>query len=93
MKNRQLNKHLNLIFLLFFLAVTLSINFLHADKGIAFNDDCPACHFLNSTFTTCQINFFHLPPPTIKGIVKASYSFNYKCIVFITPSSRSPPEA
>ncbi|MGD9345694.1 MAG: hypothetical protein PVH84_07515 [Candidatus Aminicenantes bacterium] len=83
---------LNVIFLFTFLAVTLFINFLHSEHSLASQEDCPACHFLNSTFTTCQINFFYLPPPSITGVLKYFYSLNYEQIVSVSPSSRSPPE-
>ncbi len=83
---------LNLIFLFIFLAVTLFINFGHTEHTLTSQEDCPACHFLNSTFTTCQINFFHLPPPSVTGVLKDFYFFNYTYIVLIAPSSRSPPE-
>gem|GEM_PF-335361 len=82
---------LNLSFLLVFLSLTLFINFFHTEHGFSANDHCPACHFLNSTFTTSHINFFHLPPPSVSGILSFYYSFNYTEIVSIIPSSRSPP--
>lgn len=91
MTNKQ-RKGLNIIFLFIFLAVTLFINFLHSEHSLTAQEDCPACHFLNSTFTTCQINFFYLPPPSITGVLKDFYFLNYSYIVSITPSSRSPPE-
>jgi hypothetical protein len=56
------------------------------------SNNCPACQFLNSTFTTSQINFFHLPLPSISGILKTFESFNYTHIFINDPSSRSPPE-
>ncbi len=91
MINKQ-SKGLNLIFLFVFLIVTLFINFAHTEHSFTSQEDCPACHFLNSTFTTCQINFFHLPPPSITGVLKDIYFFNYAYIVSTFPSSRSPPE-
>ena len=89
---KKYRKYYNIIFLFTFLAVTLSINFLHTEKTLTENDNCPACNFLNSSFTTSQINFFHLPPPFISGILKSHYAFTYKYIITIDPSSRSPPE-
>ena len=85
-------KLFNLAFLFIFLLITLSINFFHTEKTNTSSDNCPACHFLNSTFTTSQINFFHLPPPSISGILKTFESFNYAFIFTIDPSSRSPPQ-
>jgi len=85
-------KLLNLAFLFIFLLITLFINFFHTEKTSASSNNCPACHFLNSTFTTSQINFFHLPPPSISGILKTFESFNYTYIFIIDPFSRSPPE-
>jgi len=85
-------KLFNLAFLFIFLLITLFINFFHTETALTRDDDCPACHFLNSTFTTSQINFFHLPPPSISGILKTYEPFNYTFIFTIDPSSRSPPQ-
>ena len=85
-------KLFNLAFLFIFLLITLFINFFHTETTLTRDDDCPACHFLNSTFTTTQINFFQLPPPSISGILKTFESFNYTFIFTIDPSSRSPPQ-
>ena len=84
---------LNLLFLFTFLSVSLFINFFHTEDTINGIDDCPACHFLNSSFTTSQINFFYLPPPSITGLLEILYSFNYTSNAIIIPSSRSPPSA
>jgi len=85
-------KLFNLAFLFIFLLITLSINFFHTEKTTKGNDNCPACHFQNSSLNTGQINFFHLPPPSISGILKTFESFNYTYIFIIDPFSRSPPE-
>ena len=85
-------KLFNLAFLFTFLLITLFINFFHTEKTVLSKDNCPACHFLNSSLTTSQINFFRLPPPSITGILKTFESFNYAYIFTIDPSSRSPPE-
>jgi len=89
---RKYQKFLNLAFLLVFLSLTLFINFFHTEHSFSANDNCPACHFLNSTFTTSHINFFHLPPPSVSGILSFYYSFNYTETFSIIPSSRSPPK-
>lgn len=85
-------KLLNLAFLIIFLSLILSINFFHIDKTLTCNNSCPACHFLNSTFTTNQINFFHLPQLFLLEIVQSFESFHYKQILFTNPLSRSPPQ-
>lgn len=90
--SRRTQKLFNLFFLSVFLVVTLFINFFHTEKNFARDDNCPACNFQRSSLTTTQINFFHLPPPAIFTILKTFESFNYTCIFFIDPSSRSPPE-
>lgn len=58
-----------------------------------FGDDCPACHFLNSTFTTNQINFFVLPPPICTGLLESAYSYVSTPNTVIIRASRSPPSA
>jgi hypothetical protein len=90
--NSKTKKLFNLAFLFIFLVVTLFINFFHTEKIILKNDNCPACHFLNSSITTSQINFFHLPPPSILGTLKTFEPFNYTYVFIIDPSSRSPPQ-
>jgi len=91
--SRKRKKLFNLAFLFIFLTVTLFINFFHTEKTITNKiDDCPACQFLSSSFTTSQINFFYLPTPSFSGFLKLLYSFNYTYTVNIEPSSRSPPE-
>jgi hypothetical protein len=55
------------------------------------NRDCPACHFLNSTYTTSQIHFFYLPPPPVSGELETDSICNYEYIFNIEPSMRSPP--
>jgi hypothetical protein len=90
--SRRNQKLFNLLFLFVFLIITLFINFFHTEKIFTKDDNCPACNFLHSSLTTTQINFFHLPPPSIFSILKTFESFNYTYILFIDPSSRSPPK-
>lgn len=81
-----------LLFLSAFLSITLFINYFHTEDGIiSKTDDCPACHFLNSSYTTSQIHFFHLPPPAAAGLLENIYFFTYTQNTFIIPLSRSPP--
>ena len=82
----------NFIFLFTFLFVTLFINFFHAEKNVQPNRLCPACHLLNSTLTTNQINFFQIPPLFSLETLKSCDSFQHKQIFIILPSSRSPPQ-
>jgi len=86
-------KQLNLAFLFTLLTVTLFVNFFHTEKDIKNSNFCPVCQFQNSFFVTSHINFFHLPPPSILGILGPSKSFNYAFILSVHPSSRSPPQA
>lgn len=85
------NKYLNLVFLSTFLFVTLFINFFHTETTIEENDNCPACHFQNFSLATNHIHFFSLIPPSILGIFRFFYTFNYHYIYIIEPASRSPP--
>lgn len=89
---KKYKKYFNLAFLFIFLFVSLFINFFHTEKTIAKNDNCPACHFQNSSLITSQINFFFLPPPSVSGLFKSFESFNYTYIFVIEPASRSPPQ-
>lgn len=85
-------KLFNLAFLFIFLLLNLFINFFHTEKNFQPNHFCPACHFQNSTLTTNQINFFHLPQLYLLEILKKFESFNYWQVCFLDPTSRSPPQ-
>jgi hypothetical protein len=85
-------KLFNLAFLFIFLLISLFINFFHTEKTTKGNDNCPACHFQNSSLTTSQINFFHMPQLYLLDILKTFESFNYWQIFFLDPTSRSPPQ-
>jgi hypothetical protein len=89
--NTKQRKLFNLAFLFIFFILTLSINFFHCEKNSEENKFCPACHFQNSTLTTTQINFFHLPQLSLLEIRIIFDSFNYKQTFFVNPTSRSPP--
>jgi len=90
--DKSKRKIFNLVFLFLFLNLTLFINFFHTEEIISDTDNCPACQFQNSSITTSQINFFILPPPPITGNLEDFYSFDYHSIIYIEPSSRSPPK-
>ena len=85
-------KALNLLFLAFFFSITLFINFLHTEITLTKTDNCPACQFQTSALSTCQIAFFHLPPPPINGFVDSAHIIEYICFYSVETSSRSPPE-
>jgi len=85
-------KIFNVSFLFIFLLITLFINFFHTETTLMGDDDCPACHFLNSTFITNHINFFYLPQLAFIEMLKTVASFNYTHVFFVDPSSRSPPQ-
>jgi len=89
---RRYIKTLNIIFLFTFFSFILLINFLHTEKTINDTSACPACHFQNSTLTTNQINFFHLPQLQLISQLKCFEASPSYQILLITPSSRSPPQ-
>lgn len=89
---KRYKKYFNLAFLFVFLFIVLFANFLHTEKTIKKDDNCPACQFQHSSLTTAQINFFSLPTPSFFSILQSFESFNYALIFSITPSSRSPPQ-
>ena len=79
--------------LFIFLGVALSINFLHTETNTHQNNNCPACHFQNSTLVTHLINFFHMPQLTVLETLQTSELLPSQQVYFISPSSRSPPQA
>lgn len=84
---------INGLCLLIFLVLTLSINFLHTETKAQGQNDCPACHFQNSTLTTAQVSVISLPQLRLLEILRLFESLAYEDIHLITPSSRSPPSA
>ncbi len=84
-------KYFNLFFLFMFLTVTLFINFLHSETTFVSDVKCPACNFMSSSVMSGQINFFHLPPPSITGILKTYEIITYSGVVIPNPISRAPP--
>jgi len=89
---KRYKKHFNLTFLFLFLFIVLFANFLHTEKTLKEDDNCPACQFQHSSLTTAQINFFSLPTPSFFSILQTFESFNYALIFSIAPNSRSPPQ-
>ncbi len=85
-------KRFNLTFLFIFLFIILSANFLHTEKTLSEDNNCPACQFQHSSLTTAQINFFSVPSLSFLRVLKSFESFNYDFIFSITPNSRSPPK-
>lgn len=83
---------LNLAFLSLFLFITLFFNFLHTEKTLTANENCPACQFQNSSLTTSQIHFAFLPQPSVLGLLKTVDKFHYNYISTVHPASRSPPQ-
>jgi hypothetical protein len=84
---------LSLLFLSIFFSVTLFANFFHTERTVDDNDNCPACHFLNSTFLTTQIHLFHLPPLTSEGLVETFSLSSYVSSAVALFLTRAPPSA
>jgi len=77
--------------LVLFVTAILSVNFLHSETTVSEDDNCPACHFQNSSITTQVINTFFIPQPSISGILKTIEFFQYTYLFAIHPNSRAPP--
>lgn len=88
---RERKKFLILPFLLFFLSATLFINFLHTETTLDNEINCPACRFLAFSAVSDQVDFFHLPPPTISEILNIYDIFLYSAAIIPNPISRAPP--
>lgn len=81
----------NIAFLFLFLFLSLAVNYFHTEDTLKRCCKCPACHFQNSTLTTAQINFFHLPQLATLETLRLIESIFLSHLFFVTPSSRSPP--
>lgn len=90
---RRYRKDFNIAFLFIFLGLILSINFIHTEDTLQRSNSCPACQFQSSTLATAQINFFHLPQLSVLEVINIFESIHVQQLVYITPSSRSPPQS
>lgn len=88
---RERKKLLILSVLLMFLSATLFINFIHTETTLKNEIDCPACHFLAFSAVSDQVDFFHLPLPSISKILKINDIFLYSAAIIPNPISRAPP--
>lgn len=84
---------INGCYLLVFLLVTLGVHFLHTETDLGGQNNCPACHFQNSTLTTAQTPVFQPPQLVLLEILKSFDTLILKDIDPLSPSSRSPPSA
>jgi hypothetical protein len=75
-----------------FIFVTLFINFFHTETAFSESDNCPACHFQNSSITTGQIHIPFVPQPVFFGIQQTSEFFHYTFLTVIEANSRDPPK-
>jgi len=90
---KSYRKQFNIAFLLIFLFLTLTINYFHTEDTLRQSENCPACQFQNSTLMTSQIHFFHLPQLLALESLRLFESSIPSHLIFITPSSRSPPQS
>ena len=67
----------NLAILVLFLGVTLLINFAHTEKTPRGSQDCPACHFQNSSLATQAMPCLFLPSIAFIQIVEAAAATEY----------------
>jgi hypothetical protein len=82
-----------ILFLLLFLTLTLSINFLHTEKTLSFHDRCPACQFQMFSLATPTIHFFHHPGLSLLEMVAFVTDAKSERFFAIGLSPRSPPQA
>jgi hypothetical protein len=83
----------NLLFLFFFLSVTLFVNFFHTEKTVKESYSCAACLFQSSSLTTATINFFQPPQLCFLELLKILEVFNDRQIFPVNVSPRGPPQA
>jgi hypothetical protein len=84
---------LRFLLLLAFAAITLSINFLHTEKGPLGGKDCPACHFLTSSLSTGPGVVLALPALLYQGVLASVEPLRPIETVVRSLCSRSPPQA
>jgi hypothetical protein len=94
MNNKDRRIILLLLFLGTFLSLILCINFFHTEHSLGNSSKtCPACQFQNSTLSTSQIHFFHIPQLAVLDSLKICVISASNQIDPVSPASRSPPAA
>ena len=84
-------KLLNIIFLLLFVVVAVSINLFHTENGAGQDPLCPACTFLHSTVATVQLVFHLQLTFVLIEIVKGIELFEHDTVMLASISARAPP--
>lgn len=82
-----------LLFLLAFLAITLSIGFLHTETGPLGRQDCLACHFLTSSLSTPPAVALVQPVLRCQGTLPLVEPLRSIEVFVLSLCSRSPPSA
>jgi hypothetical protein len=90
---KKYKKPFNLTFLFLFLFIISFANFLHTEKTLSEDNNCPACQFQHSSLTTAHINFFSVPSLSFFCVFRSFESFNYDFIFSVPANSRSPPQS
>jgi hypothetical protein len=93
MMSERARTGLRIAVLVFFVTITLGINFAHTEKSFAGGKDCPACHFLTSSVSIGPGVVLMLPALLCQGTLPAvEHCRTFEVVVLFT-SSRSPPQA
>jgi hypothetical protein len=81
------------VIFVFFLAVTLLIDFFHTEKTLRENPSCPACHFQNSSLATQTDHCLYQPHIDFVEVIEAFRVFSYERLIPVDLSPRGPPLA
>ena len=91
--NTFLRTGLRIAVLLIFAAIALGINFLHTETGPGGCDDCPACHFLNSSLSAGPGVVFIVPAPLCQETLALVEPLRSSEVFTFSLCSRAPPPA
>jgi len=91
--SKNLRRPVQIVCLLVFAALALSINFLHTENSAAGQANCPACHFLAFSQSVGPAFLFVLPLLVVLGAVCVDALIRFTEVDIRLFFSRSPPTA
>jgi len=91
--SKNFRRSVQILCLLVFAALALSINFFHTENSAAGQANCPACHFLAFSQSVGPAFLFVLPLLVVLGAVCVEASVRFAEVDIRLFFSRSPPIA
>lgn len=81
----------NAIFLIVFLAISISIGLCHTDSALGADSSCPACCFQSCSVAIDVIDFYHQPELVYLETTCQAEFTDHSAIIIVDCPGRSPP--